>query len=300
MSADPRVTAIIPAYNPGPFLERSLASVLAQENVDLDVVVVDDGSSEDISQVPGLDDPRVRFLRQENRGVSAARNLAVALTDAEYVAFLDQDDEWSSRTKIAQQLDVARDNPDASFVHAGFTWVLPNQEVDASRPSPVTYETSLAGSGYVCLSSLLVQRVRYIVVGGHDIALAQQQDWDLVLKLLKVFGPAAHVSGAMVRYHVHGGNASNNYAKAAQESNEVYDRNIASDRTGTIGPYAASGRRSANRLYASKAIDAARESLRARDLTATARHLVEAGRITPSAVPAALKATASRRLGRGA
>lgn len=288
-----RVTAIIPVYNPGSFLMRSLASVLSQEGVDLDVVVVDDGSAEDITGTTGLEDPRVRLVRTPNRGVSAARNLAVALAEGEYVAFLDQDDEWASPHKLARQVAVHDKHLDASLVHTGFTWVLQDREEDASQPKPVTTLTAnLAGSGYVCLSSILVRRDRYIAVGGHDIFLAQQQDWDLVLKLLRTFGPAHAVTGPLVRYHVHGANASGDYVRGRYESAEVYRRH----RTDELAGLVRRGRRQANRLYASQGIDAARQALDHEGMVTAAGHLFRAGRISPPAVPRALWRTALRRL----
>src|SRR5689334_21469319 len=89
----PSVTVIIPAYNPGPFLERSLGSVLAQSMADLEVIVIDDGGEEDLSWVEQAD-PRVQLLRQRNAGVSVARNVAAASAASPLLAFLDQDDVW--------------------------------------------------------------------------------------------------------------------------------------------------------------------------------------------------------------
>jgi glycosyltransferase involved in cell wall biosynthesis len=280
-------------YNPGLFLGRSLASVLAQQAVDLEVIVVDDGSIQNISGTAGLEDPRVRLVRTPNRGVSAARNLAVALARSDYVAFLDQGDEWASPQKLARQVSSHDQNPDASFVHTGFTWVLPDREEDASQPETVTtLAANLAGQGYVCLSSILVRRDHYVTVGGHDIFLAQQQDWDLVLKLLRTFGPAVALTGSLVRYHVHGGNASGNYVRGQVESDEVYRRH----RTDEFAGLVRSARARANRLYASQGIDAARQALDRGGVGSAVAHLMRAGRIYPPAVPKALWRAAVRRL----
>ncbi|MGC5585131.1 glycosyltransferase family A protein [Ornithinimicrobium sp. W1665] len=288
-----KVTAIIPAFNPGAHLTRSLGSVLAQRDVDLDVVVVDDGSAQDITDTPGLDDPRVTLVRTPNRGVSAARNLGVAMTDAEYIAFLDQDDEWAAPDKLARQIVAQTEHPDAGFVHTGFTWVLADREQDASTPAPVSYEDNLAGRCYVCLSSILVRRDRYVTVGGHDLTMAQQQDWDLVLKLLRLYGPAVAVNGPLVRYHVHGGNASGDYVRAEAESDRVFRRNTSQATASLVRR----GRRKADRLYASKGVDASREALHRRDFAGSVRHLANAGRMDPTSVPRAIWGTVRRRIG---
>lgn len=89
------VSVVIPLYNKGPYIARALNSVLAQTFQDFEVIVVDDGSTDDGAEVVRrFRDPRIRLIYQENQGVSAARNRAIEAALAELVAFLDADDEW--------------------------------------------------------------------------------------------------------------------------------------------------------------------------------------------------------------
>ncbi|MBP2144570.1 glycosyltransferase involved in cell wall biosynthesis [Methanofollis sp. W23] len=97
MTDIPAVSVVIPLYNKGPYIARALNSVLAQTFQDFEVIVVDDGSTDEGAEVVrGFDDPRIQLIQQENRGVSAARNRGIEAVRAELVAFLDADDEWST------------------------------------------------------------------------------------------------------------------------------------------------------------------------------------------------------------
>lgn len=103
----PTVAVVIPAYNPGPYLRPALDSVIGQTFTDWECVVVDDGSTEDLSWVDGID-KRVRLITKRNQGVSIARNVGVAATTAPWVAFLDSDDLWYPK-KIEAQLATVDD-----------------------------------------------------------------------------------------------------------------------------------------------------------------------------------------------
>jgi glycosyltransferase involved in cell wall biosynthesis len=91
----PTVSVVIPLYNKGKYIERTLSSVLAQTHPPLEIIVVDDGSTDDGTQkVLKINNPKINLLRQENKGPGAARNAGLAIARGKYISFLDADDEW--------------------------------------------------------------------------------------------------------------------------------------------------------------------------------------------------------------
>jgi glycosyltransferase involved in cell wall biosynthesis len=289
---------VVPTYNPGDLLTRSLGSVLAQSMADLEVVVVDDGSREPQEWVTGLD-PRVRYLRQDNRGVSVARNVGVAAAGSDWVALLDQDDEWVP-DKLALQLDLVAADPRAAFCCTGFDWVRPEGAVrgDPARP---TYR-GLLSTQSALLSSVLIAREDYEAVGGHDPLLVQMQDWDLFLRLTMGGREPAMVPDPLVRYHLHGANASRDYVTAMHERLSILDRHAARARRAGDGMTLAAidrGRSRTRELFAHQAVVAAREAARSLDGRAVLEHGVRAGRLSPTVVATAVgQAVAARVPGR--
>ena len=285
----PEVAVVIPAFNPGPHLTRSLGSVLAQDHTDWECVVVDDGSAQpvDLAAVPGLEalagDPRVRVHRQPNGGVSVARNVGVSLTDSRWVAFLDQDDAWAP-AKLRRQLEVLRADERAAFGHTGFVWRLPHADLPATAVR-ATYRESLACRAYVLMSSLVVLRDHYTAVGGSDPLLAQQQDWALVLDLLRRYGPPAYAPEQLATYHVHEANASRNYRRAAAEAHSVLDAHlVAAEFDGDRDTASAvrAGLAQVRRLHGEQAVENARTAKESGDWGAVLDHLGAAARLSPT------------------
>jgi glycosyltransferase involved in cell wall biosynthesis len=184
----PEVTIVIPTRNRWPLLAGAgLAAALAQEEVDHEVVVVDDASTDETpDRLAGLDDDRVRVVRHpERRGVAVARNSGIQAARGEWVAFLDDDDVWAPR-KLRLQVDAARAGG-AGFAYGGSVWVDEAHRFlfGHNPPDPATLREQLArrnvmwsGCSNVLVRGDLVRRV-----GGFDETLFQLADWDLWLRL---------------------------------------------------------------------------------------------------------------------
>jgi len=122
----PSISVIIPLYNKEPYVARAMSSVLAQTVADFEVIVVDDGSSDDGAEiVERFDDPRLRLVRQENRGASAARNRGAALAGSDLLAFLDADDEWTP-SHLEVLLRLAAGYPEAGMLATAYRIVTPD------------------------------------------------------------------------------------------------------------------------------------------------------------------------------
>lgn len=112
----PRVSVIVPTFNCARFIGAALESVLAQSYRDYEVIVVDDGSTDDTGAVLDAWKGRISYLLQTNQGPAAARNRAVALSNGEFIAYLDADDLWLPG-KLAQQVAFLDEHPECGLVH---------------------------------------------------------------------------------------------------------------------------------------------------------------------------------------
>lgn len=208
------VAVVIPTYQYGPFVGRAIDSALAQTHPPAEVVVVDDGSTDDTPAVVGRYGPPVQLLRQANRGVAAARNAGIEASTSALVAFLDADDVWEPKKLEAQVASWAAE-PRLGLVHCG---VL---KVDADG-EPIE-EESQGAAGWVAEdllllrgpgirgggSAALVPRSVLRQVGGFDERLSTSADWELYLRVALSF-PVGFVPDPLVRYTVHAGNMHRN------------------------------------------------------------------------------------------
>jgi glycosyltransferase involved in cell wall biosynthesis len=196
VQAPPEVSVVIPTRNRWELLSTAaLPSALSQEAVELEVIVVDDGSSD---ATPGalerIANPRLRAVRLERAlGVARARNAGIAEARAQWIAFLDDDDVWSPH-KLSLQLAAARSGR-ASFVYGGAAAVAEDRSwLYSLRPAdPALLATTLlsrnvlwGGSSNVLARTELVRRS-----GGFDEQLFQLADWDLWIRLTQDGGVAA-------------------------------------------------------------------------------------------------------------
>jgi glycosyltransferase involved in cell wall biosynthesis len=206
----PDVTAIIPTLNRSRLLSRAVASALRQEDVAVEVIVVDDGSTDETPErLARIADERLRVIRSETRGgVSRARNIAVEAARAHWVAFLDDDDVWAPR-KLRAQLDSAAD--DVALVCSGAVFIDRDGVVLSERLPEIQdedYAEALLSTNAVgSPSGVLAQKELVRAVGGFDESLPRSQDWDLWIRLARE-GRVVACREILYAYMVHAGAAS--------------------------------------------------------------------------------------------
>jgi glycosyltransferase involved in cell wall biosynthesis len=188
------ISVIIPAHNSAQFISRTLRSVLAQSHRGLEAIVVDDGSRDDtpvIVEAMMVEDPRLSLVRTRNRGVSAARNTAIANSKGEFIAPIDADDIWHPE-KLARQLAKMRvGGPNVGLVYCWSRGIDENDRVIL----PAWNSAGVRGSvlkdlivrGVVGNGSTPLIRRRYIeAVRGYDETMVLNEDWKLYTELAAV------------------------------------------------------------------------------------------------------------------
>jgi glycosyltransferase involved in cell wall biosynthesis len=213
----PEVSVVIPTRDRSRLLGLTLHSVLWQRGVDLEVVVVDDGSTDDTAEtVAGLADPRIRLVRHDTaQGVSAARNRGITEAHGRWVAFLDDDDLWAP-DKLACQLEAARGTGRA-WVYTGAVNVDQDLRVlEGGPPPPPDRVVELLGSYNPVpagASNVVVHADTLARAGAFDRGLRRSEDWDLWIRLARL-GPPAWVCHPLTAYRMHP--ASNAFADAGR------------------------------------------------------------------------------------
>jgi len=206
----PVVSVIVPAYNTAPYIASTLESVLGQTFPDYEVIVVNDGSPDtpELERVIVQFQNQIRYIKQENRGLSGARNTGIRNARGEFLAFLDGDDIWLPDF-LAEQLKFFAENPSLDMVCAdcvyfgdteleGRSW----QSLDPIE-NPVTFEKILPTYGGAFASFVLLRRETARKVGFFDEGLRLLEDYHYWLMLLYRGGRIAYLRKVLGKRRVH-------------------------------------------------------------------------------------------------
>jgi len=203
----PTVSVVMPVFNRERFVGEAVQSILSQTFANLELIVVDDGSTDRTSEIlRSFADPRLHVIRQENRGIGAAMNTGLRAVRGEYVARLDSDDVWLP-DMLEAQLRVLEAHPHAGLVYARAqgmehdgtphhsTWGIPQRYPDDSLRSMLYGDCT-------CNITIVARRACFERGGLYDESLATGEDWDLWLRVARHY-PFAFNDRVVARFRWH-------------------------------------------------------------------------------------------------
>ncbi|MET4481487.1 glycosyltransferase family 2 protein [Bradyrhizobium sp. F1.13.3] len=225
--ANQLVSVIVPAFNAENTIRETISSALNQTHRNLEVIVVDDGSTDQTRGIAAhlvQDDPRVRYVYKDNGGVASARNRGIAEAQGKFIATLDADDLWYP-TKLARQLArFEQSGPETALVYAWCCWIDDHGNVTGSAP-PARLEGNIfaqmcLGNVVISGSNALIRREALIAVGGFDESLRSRggqgcEDWKLYLQIAERYA-IAMVPEYLVGYRISPGSMSDDFDQMMQ------------------------------------------------------------------------------------
>lgn len=226
MNSFPEISIILPTYNRASLLTRAIQSVIAQSYQDWELIIWDDGSSDNLRDVVmGFDDPRICYFYAENMGAATARNQAISRAKGDYLAFLDSDDEWME-DKLLIQIEELQAHPEIDFIFSDFENVNTVQNrrginfsdfqdafqvMTKSEIDPGFFEIergfleSLALGNYIATDSVVVRKSVILKNGGFNETLRNSEDYELWWRLgLNRVRMGFHNQVLMTRYKPEG------------------------------------------------------------------------------------------------
>ena len=217
------VSIIIPCYNQARFLSEAIESVLKQSYSPLEVIVVDDGSSDNTSEVAARYS-MVRLIKQDNQGLARARNRGLAESKGEYVNFLDADDRLLPNA-IELGVRSLQTQPEWAFVHGRYRYIdmagNPAQHFDARVERIEDYYEALLRRNFIGMSATVMYRRAVLEsVGGFLPTLPVCEDYELYLRICRAF-PVGRHDEIVAEYRLHERSLSRDYGRMLQASIKV-------------------------------------------------------------------------------
>jgi glycosyltransferase involved in cell wall biosynthesis len=224
----PLISVVIPCYNYGRYLGVSISSALNQTYKNIEIVCVNDGSTDDTDEAikPFLDDPRVKYMKQENVGQAKARNAGIRKSNGSLIAFLDADDKWEEE-KLEKQISLfSEEKVGVVYSRSGFMGPE-GEKLDLQRtgryiqPRAGYVAKELFCDNFVPFSSCVIRREALEKVGFFSESLDLSEDWDLLLRI-SVHYNFAYVDEPLLVYRMgHAGQVSSNMERVYASHNLI-------------------------------------------------------------------------------
>ena len=224
----PEVSVIIPCYNAGKFIARTIRSVTGQSYTNWELIIIDDGSGDDSAAIirPFLDNPKIRYIYQENAGVSNARNHGLAEATGDFICFLDADDLFLPEN-LLKKAEVLRNKPEIGLVHSDLQRIGMEDELLPGR------EAGMEGTDlhYAILSwercvitvpsSIMVRRSIFKETGEWDPEFTTAADQDLMIRIAARY-PIARIPEMLTGYRIVPGSMGKQAAVFEKDHLAVY------------------------------------------------------------------------------
>ena len=222
----PKVSVIVPCHNYGAYVGQALESILSQTYQNVEAVVVDDGSTDETADavLPFVERGRVVYIRQEQAGISAARNRGLAAATGDYIAFLDADDYWPHTDQLARHVAYLESHRECGWVfgdarpfdqtgYTGAPYLLQNgyyrQESADAQPCELSPALLCKEGFFIPTGTLLVRKECFEQVGVFDPSLKMFEDVDMWLAIHRRY-PIAFVPRVLLARRVHVSNSGSN------------------------------------------------------------------------------------------
>ena len=194
MNINQNISVIIPTYNRAHLIAKAISSVLDQTYHDFELIVVDDGSTDNTMEViNGFNDPRIRYIRHDkNKGAAAARNTGIKAAIGSYIAFQDSDDEWLP-DKLEKQLQAFNDaSPKVGVVYSGVWRIVEGNKIiytgyPDKKKEDGDLHYSLLKKGTIYLQSAMIKKECFDKAGMFDEEIPAAEDWELWIRISKYY-----------------------------------------------------------------------------------------------------------------
>lgn len=213
----PKVSVIIPTYNRGEFIGKAIDSVLKQTYTNYEIIVVDDGSTDDTRKVVKSYGKKVRYIYQENKGPSAARNRGINAAKGEYVAFLDSDDQFLPH-KLQIQMNFIKKHSKCRFLYSWYyNTNKKGKNTKLRKPLATKNREFLQHSLYrrkftIRTSTVVIQKRIFNKVGKFNERYLYSQDWDMWLRIVHIYRGYC-IKKPLAKYGLHDNNRSSKSVK---------------------------------------------------------------------------------------
>lgn len=217
----PTVSIIIPTFNRGYLILDSLRSIFLQDYSDYEIIVVDDGSTDNTEEVLSslIEDNKIRYVKQDNHGESSARNHGILLSQGKYIAFLDSDDLFEP-TKLKVQVQYMEEHPEIGLVHSGYT-KFDNYGHDLGYRDTSWFcgkiypKLLLHWTVLMAVDTVMVPKKVFDAIGLFDESLRMGPDLDMWRRISRKYS-FGFINESLARVRVHAGNISGDKLKATE------------------------------------------------------------------------------------